>query len=481
MRETSEVLRQHGIDDEALVVEFCGRADPYYADRFGQIQKRGLRGAGFNLMAALGGPIWAAARGLWWLFWLALAVDLLGLIFIVNGVLSDTARIDIARWGLPVGLFWLIGMRLLMGFSANRALYRHYNRWRADRRLNSGLSMLRVTSAVLLALFIVPLVVYRTTRIAPSLRDCRSIWTQVGSELDLATQRLFDCTLIGGVPTDPVIFTRVAQWINDFITYCTVNFQKFFDGIAWTIRTVLTSIESLLVGLPWPITVMLLVLVAWRSAGAAVALFVGLALTYLGLFNFWANAMSTLSLVFAAVFICVIVGVPIGICCAKSVRVYRIVRPILDVMQTLPAFVYLIPAIAFFSIGKTPGVIATFIYASPSVIRLTALGIQQVPHSVKEAALAFGASPLQLLCKVEIPLALASIMAGINQTIMLSISMSVTAALIGAGGLGFDVLFALQNVEPGRGVLAGLAIALCAMMIDQTIQGGRKHNEANAT
>jgi len=219
---------------------------------------------------------------------------------------------------------------------------------------------------------------------------------------------------------------------------------------------------------------MLLVLAAWQAAGRGVAIFVFLALAYLGLFNFWANAMSTLSLVFAAVLIGALVGVPIGIFCAKSARAYRLVRPVLDVMQTLPAFVYLIPAIAFFSVGKTPGVIATFIFSSPAAIRLTTLGIQQVPHSVKEAALAFGASPLQLLYKVELPLALPSIMTGINQTIMLSISMSVTAALIGAGGLGFDVLFALQNVEAGRGVLAGIAIALCAMMIDRIIQGTRR-------
>ncbi len=209
---------------------------------------------------------------------------------------------------------------------------------------------------------------------------------------------------------------RASDSINAFIAYCTINFQRFFDGIAWSVRTVLTSIEALFVGIPWPITAMLFILTAWRVAGRRVAIFVGLSLLYLGMFNFWVNAMSTFSLVFAAVFISVSFGIPTGILCAKSAGVYRVVRPALDVMQTLPSFVYLIPAIAFFSVGKTPGVLATFIFSCPAIIRLTALGIQQVPHSVKEAALAFGASPLQLLFKAELPLALPSIMTGVNQT-----------------------------------------------------------------
>jgi len=179
----------------------------------------------------------------------------------------------------------------------------------------------------------------------------------------------------------------------------------------------------------------------------------------------------------AATVICILLGVPLGIWCAKRARAYAALRPVLDVMQTLPSFVYLIPAIAFFGVGKPPGIIATVIFALPPMVRLTVLGVTQVPQSVKEAALAFGATPRQLLWKVELPLAVPSIMTGINQTIMMSLSMVVVAALIAAKGLGEDVLLALNHVEHGKGLLAGAAIALCAMMMDRVVQGmrGRTH------
>ena len=216
-----------------------------------------------------------------------------------------------------------------------------------------------------------------------------------------------------------------------------------------------------------------LLIIAWRVAGQRVAIFTGAALAYLGFFGFWEMAMSTIALVGASVFICILIGLPFGIWTARSERVEAIAKPVLDFMQTVPSFVYLIPAIAFFSIGKPPGVMATVIFAMPPMIRLTTLGIRQVPSQVVEAALAFGASPRQLLFKVQLPLAVPSIMAGINQTIMMSLSMVVVAALIGAGGLGYEVLFSLQHVETGRGVLAGIAIAFCAMILDRIIQGSR--------
>ena len=146
-------------------------------------------------------------------------------------------------------------------------------------------------------------------------------------------------------------------------------------------------------------------------------------------------------------------------------------------MQTMPSFVYLIPAVAFFSIGKPPGVFATVIFAMPPMIRLTALGIQQVPNDVKEAALAFGASPWKLLLKVELPLAIPSLMTGVNQTIMMSLSMVIVASMIGAGGLGYDVLKALRHLNTGDGILAGTAIVFCAMLLDRIIQG--RKNESN--
>jgi glycine betaine/proline transport system permease protein len=286
----------------------------------------------------------------------------------------------------------------------------------------------------------------------------------------MASLQKVNCLLIGDFPLGQGFGNAVAQAINGVISWLTVNLAWFFDGITWAVRNVLDLLAQIFIGTPWPVTMFVLVLIAWARGGRNVALFVGGALAYIAVFGFWQQAMSTLALVSAATFISIALGLPIGIWCAKRDGAYRIVRPILDVMQTLPSFVYLIPAIAFFSIGKPPAVLATVIFSTPPMIRLTVLGITQVAGSVKEAALAYGATDRQLLWKVELPLAIPSIMTGINQTILLSLSMSVVAALIGAGGLGYDVLFALQNVEPGRGILAGIAIAFCAMIIDRVVQ-----------
>ena len=181
--------------------------------------------------------------------------------------------------------------------------------------------------------------------------------------------------------------------------------------------------------------------------------------------------MATVALLGAAAFICIAIGIPTGIWCAKSRRAYTVVRPILDFMQTMPAFVYLIPVIAFFGTGKPPGILATLVFGMPPVIRLTVLGLRGVPGSVREAAMAFGASKRFLLFKVDLPLALPSIMTGINQTILMCLSMVVIASLIGAKGLGEDVLEALQYAAEGQGMLAGFAILFCAMMLDRIVQG----------
>ena len=181
--------------------------------------------------------------------------------------------------------------------------------------------------------------------------------------------------------------------------------------------------------------------------------------------------METVALVGAAVFLCVIFGIPLGIWFGKSQRAYKIAEPVLDLMQTLPAFVYLIPIIAFFGTGNPPGILATIIFGMPPVIRLTALGMRGVPKTIIEAAEAFGASKRQLLRDVEIPLALPSIMTGVNQTILMCLSMVVIISLIGGGGLGQEILIALQYAAKGPGLLGGIAILLCAMVIDRIVQG----------
>ena len=181
--------------------------------------------------------------------------------------------------------------------------------------------------------------------------------------------------------------------------------------------------------------------------------------------------MVTVSLLGAAAFLCVLLGIPLGIWFGKTQRVYNAALPVLDFMQTMPAFVYLIPIIAFFGTGKPPGVLATLVFGMPPVIRLTALGIRGVPESTKEAAAAFGCTRWTLLKDIELPLAMPSIMTGVNQTILMCLSMVVIASLIGAKGLGQDVLIALQYAAKGQGMLAGLAILFCAMVIDRIVQG----------
>ena len=229
--------------------------------------------------------------------------------------------------------------------------------------------------------------------------------------------------------------------------------------------------------LPWPVSALALVFLAWRSAGLALALTSGAALLYIGLFGFWERTIATLALVGSSVLIALVIGVPTGILLAKRPLIRKVITPLLDVMQTLPTFVYLIPAVAFFSVGKTPAVIATVIFALAPMIRLTSLGIQQVPKDAVEAAVAHGASPWQTLTKVQLPLARRSLLLGVNQTIVMSLSMVVVAALIGAGGLGYDVMTALRNIKGGEGVLAGVAIVLCALIPDRIIQSSLRKQD----
>ena len=244
-----------------------------------------------------------------------------------------------------------------------------------------------------------------------------------------------------------------------------------FDGIVFGVRSVLDTVSLALMGTPWPVVMIVICVIAWRSAGPRVAIFTAAALAYIAFLGYWEIAMETVALVGAAVVLCVIIGIPLGIWFGKSMRAYRIAEPVLDLMQTLPAFVYLIPIIAFFGTGNPPGILATIIFGMPPVIRRTALGVRGVPEMIKEAASAFGASNWQILRDVEIPLALPSIMTGVNQTILMCLSMVVIISLIGGGGLGQVILEALQFAAKGPGLLGGFAILFVAMVIDRIVQG----------
>ena len=273
----------------------------------------------------------------------------------------------------------------------------------------------------------------------------------------------------------------LEDWVNVGVDWLIINLAVIFDGIKLVTQTVLNGLERFLLWLPWWTVLAFITLLAWRLASIRVAIFTAAAMYFIGTLGLWDLCMSTLALIATAVLISIILGIPIGILSARSNRVDNFVRPILDVMQTMPAFVYLIPALMFFGIGKVPGVIATVIFAIPPAVRLTNLGIRQVREDLVEAALTFGSTNFQLLFKVQLPLAMPSIMAGINQTIMLSLSMVVLAAMIAAGGLGREVIMALGQVDIGRGFVAGTAIVLVAMILDRITQSLGKRQRGAGT
>lgn len=272
-------------------------------------------------------------------------------------------------------------------------------------------------------------------------------------------------------PVGKEYFAILARKGDAGFDWLAINFGDVFNGITWTIKSVLDGLEVILIQTPWPVVMVVITVMAFRLAGIRVAIFTAASLLYLAFMGLWEISMITVALIGAGAFLCILFGIPFGIWFGKSKRAYAFAEPVLDFMQTMPAFVYLIPIIAFFGTGKPPGVLATIIFAMPPVIRLTALGMRGVPEATKEAAVAFGCSKWQLLRNVEIPLAMPSIMTGINQTILMSLSMVVIASLIGAEGLGALILEALQYAAKGQGLLGGLAILFCAMVIDRIAQG----------
>ena len=491
------------LDLHVSIARFCGRGGDYYAAHFTRIQSGRGPVWSFNWAAALAGPLWAGARGMWGILCLLAILELLALVPIGQGLWADLgaaerARVErlernfarmldkvqkaseegkteraaslrknadnleaaIARARLEVeaaegaglllvsaGLAGLLLVKLIEGACANLLYERRYSRWRADRRVRAGFSLYGTLAALVFVSVAYGMTLYRfTTSVPPA--------------------AIVDFPVTRGDYHDPV-----AQWIDVGFDRASAKYAGFFQGISRGIRVVLEGLETVCVETPWPVVMTVIVVAAWRLAGPRVALFTVAALAYLAVLGFWERSMATVALLGTAAFICVAVGIPLGIWCARSDRVFAVARPILDFMQSMPAFVYLIPVIAFFGTGKPPGIVASIVFGLPPVVRLTNLGLRQVPHHLKEAAFAFGATRWQILRDVEMPIARPSIMAGVNQTILFCLSAVVIASLIGAKGLGYDVLVALQYAAKGQGVLAGVAILICAMVIDRIVQG----------
>ena len=498
------------IDLGPSITEFAGRQAPFYVSRFRLLLSARKGTWTLNRAALLFGPLWAAARGLWGFFWLFAILELFALVQVGRGLWGDLgapkraeaerlqaksdqiaadaeaalsrgesgaaalreSAANLARAAenafleagaaaagattlLIVGLVLLVLFRLLEGLRADRVYERQYSRWRSDRRVPSGFSFSRLAAGLALAAIMFPATLYRFTVSQPA------EWLRT-------------------VPISRTYHTGAANLLDRWFDRAAEAGAGVFDGITAGTEAVLDTIEAVLAGAPWPVIVLFLLLAAWRLAGVRVAIFTGAALAYIGLLGFWEKSMLTLALVGSAAVFCVLIGIPVGIWCARSRRAYAVTRPVLDLMQTMPAFVYLIPIIAFFGTGKVPGILATIIFSLPPVIRLTALGLTQVPASVVEAARAFGATRWQLLRGVELPLATPAIMTGVNQTILMCLSMVVIASLIGARGLGQEVLIALQYVAKGQGILAGLAILCCAMILDRIVQGHFKRPDDGA-
>ncbi len=497
-------------DLSSSIGEFVGVNQEYYTNEFQRIQATTKFPYSWNTMAAVFGPFWGAVRGLWGFFWTFVVLELLALVQLGKGLWGELgaeqlARIEViskkidsfmvkyqdalasnsddadgflrraenlqkvadrlqveaaaaaqdAVLYLVVGVLMIIALRVFQGFYANMKYESQYIIWRAEpEKVLTGLQWNRVVFGAVMWFAIVPLTLYRFTvgKIAPQFEP----YTK-------------------GFPVEKSdYFSPISKVLENGFDWLSDKGSGAFDSIVYAIRAVLDGLETLFVETPWPVVMTVIVVIAWRLAGPRVAVFTVASLAYLGLLGMWETSMITVALLGAAAFLCIVMGIPLGIWFGKSEKAYNTARPVLDFMQTMPAFVYLIPIIAFFGTGKPPGVLATLVFGMPPVIRLTALGIRGVPETTKEAAIAFGCTRWTLLKDIELPLAMPSIMTGINQTILMCLSMVVIASLIGAKGLGQDVLDALQYAAKGQGVLAGLAILFCAMVIDRIIQGHYK-------
>ena len=274
----------------------------------------------------------------------------------------------------------------------------------------------------------------------------------------------------------PDIGTPIAEAVDGFVTWLVVEHGAFFESVGSGLLAILIPLERLLRGAPPPVLLAAIALIAFAASRNVI---LGLAMAFLawliGCLGLWDQAMQTVALLIVSVLIAVVLGIPVGILAARSAIARAIINPVLDLMQTIPSFVYLIPAAMLFGLGKVPAILATVIYATPPLIRLTDLGIREVAREIVEASRSFGATRWQVLRGVQLPLALPSIMQGINQTMMMALAMVVIASMIGARGVGETVLIGLQRNEPGTGLVGGLVIVLLAIIFDRTTQAlGRR-------
>ena len=487
-----------------LIKNFVISNPDYYIDEFKKIGSKPSYSFSFNLFAALFGPMWFGLRNIWNYALAFLIIETFAVVQIIRGLFGNITKdalekidkiqstidfrykqleaakennpdkvevyeraiksledamkeyvVDVqqieasAIWITISGIVLLIFVKFIQGILANTVLEKRYSEWLSNKSISPGMKIknyfLSIGFTIIIMFF---------------------------SVIHYSFPGFF--SIMNDFPTHPEIRLTSIKWVETIFDYAVIKGDAVFTAITIGIRSVLDFLELLFVKTPWIVIITTIVVLTALSAGIRTAIYSAGFLAYMGFLGFWVKAMTTLALLGTAAILSIVIGIPLGIYCARRQRFYSMIRPIMDFMQTMPAFVFMIPVIAFFGTGKVAAVIITMIFGGTPVVRLTVLGLRGVPETIREAAIAYGASKWYLLRKVDLPLATPSILAGVNQTVMLSLAMVVVASLIGAKGLGQDVLEALQYANVGQGILAGVAILFVALILDRVVQGKKR-------
>ncbi len=487
-----------------LIKNFVISNPDYYIKEFKKIGSKPSYSYSFNLFAALFGPVWFGLRNVWNYALAFLIVETFAVVQIIRGLFGNITKdavekidkiqstidfrykqleaakennpekvevyeraiksledamkeyvVDVqqieasAIWITISGILLLIFVKFIQGILANTVLEKRYSEWLSNKSISPGMKpknyLLSIGFTIVIMFF---------------------------SVIHYSFPGFF--SIMNDFPTHPEIRLTSIKWVETIFDYAVIKGDAVFTAITIGIRSVLDFLELLFVKTPWIVIITTIVVLTALSAGIRTAIYSAGFLAYMGFLGFWVKAMTTLALLGTAAILSIVIGIPLGIYCARRQRFYSMIRPIMDFMQTMPAFVFMIPVIAFFGTGKVAAVIITMIFGGTPVVRLTVLGLRGVPETIREAAIAYGASKWYLLRKVDLPLATPSILAGVNQTVMLSLAMVVVASLIGAKGLGQDVLEALQYANVGQGILAGIAILFVALILDRVVQGKKR-------
>ena len=487
-----------------LIKNFVITNPEYYIKEFKKIGSKPSYSFSFNLFAALFGPIWFGLRNVWNYALTFLIVETFAVVQIIRGLFGNITKdalekidkiqstidfrnkqlqsaiennpdkvdvykrainsleeamkeyvVDVqiieasAIWITFSGIILLIFIKLVQGVLANTILEKRYSEWLSNKLISPGMK----TKNYLLSIGFTIVIMFF-------------------SVIHYSFPGFF--SIMNDFPTHPEIRLTSIKWVETIFDYAVIKGDALFTAITIGIRSVLDFLELLFVKTPWIVIITTIVTLTGLAAGPRAAIYSAGFLCYMGFLGFWVKAMTTLALLGTAAVLSIAIGIPLGIFCARRQRFYSMIRPIMDFMQTMPAFVFMIPVIAFFGTGKVAAVIITMIFGGTPVVRLTVLGLRGVPETIREAAIAYGASKWYLLRKVDLPLATPSILAGVNQTVMLILAMVVVASLIGAKGLGQDVLEALQYANVGQGILAGVAILFVALILDRVVQGKKR-------